>query len=76
MDLTLPELEDAINYWRAQRPAAGEEGTLSPEVNTLATVYAEMIYYRVRQLSVETLEAEAQRLIGQWRENTSGGAGR
>ncbi len=46
MDITLTELEEAINYWRSLRPSAGEERALSPEVNALATVYALMIFSR------------------------------
>jgi hypothetical protein len=66
MNITLPELENAINYWRSQRPATGEEGTLSPEVNVLATVYAEMIFYRASTVTVQQLDQRAQRLIEDW----------
>ena len=33
MNLTLSELEQAINYWRRMRPSQGEERALSTEVN-------------------------------------------
>ena len=37
MDITLTDLEQAINHWRALRPSRGEERALSSEVNALAT---------------------------------------
>lgn len=40
MDISLTELEEAINYWRTLRPSVGEERALSPEVNALAAIYA------------------------------------
>ena len=43
MDLSVQELEAAINHWRDRRPARGNEYALSPEVNLLAGVYALMI---------------------------------
>ena len=68
MDIMLTELEDAINYWRALRPSAGEEHTLSPEVNALATVYALMIFHRSRSVPFESLDAAARQLIDDaWR---------
>ncbi|MGI4936462.1 MAG: DUF3717 domain-containing protein, partial [Janthinobacterium lividum] len=35
MDLTLFDLERAINYWRIKKPSLGEESSLSAEVNAL-----------------------------------------
>jgi hypothetical protein len=67
MDITLPELEQAINYWRALRPAAGEEKALSAEVNALAEVYALMIFRHARTLPLESLEPEPRQLIDAWR---------
>ena len=68
MDITLNELEDAINYWRSLRPSRGEERALSPEVDTLATVYAMMIYSHQRAMSLEQLNASSRQLIEGWRE--------
>lgn len=68
MDITLPELENVINYWRAQRPASGEECALSPEVNTLASVYAKMIFYRVASVRLEELDPATQQLVQAWHE--------
>lgn len=67
MEITLQELEQAINYWRALRPSRGEECALSPEVNVLATVYAKMIFDRVHSIPLESLDAPAQQLLDAWR---------
>lgn len=67
MDITLTELEQAINYWRALRPSAGEERALSPEVNALATVYAMMIFHHARSVPAESLDQTAAKLIENWR---------
>jgi hypothetical protein len=67
MDLTLPELEDAINYWRTLRPSTGEERALSPEVNALANVYAMMIFNRSTTLPLSTIDQAAQQLLDAWR---------
>ena len=67
MDLTLTELEQAINYWRALRPSAGEERALSPEVDALATVYAMMIFNHAKIIPIESLDAAAAKLIENWR---------
>lgn len=68
MNITLPELENVINYWRAQRPASGEECALSPEVNALASVYARMIFYRVASVRMEELDPAIQQLIQAWQQ--------
>lgn len=65
--LTLTELEDAINYWRHQRPASGEECALSPEVNALAGLYALMIFYRRHDVALEQIDAQARQLVEAWR---------
>ncbi|KAF3997231.1 DUF3717 domain-containing protein [Glaciimonas immobilis] len=67
MNISLPELEEAINYWRTQRPAIGEECALSPEVNALATVYALMIFNQVSSIALESIDAISQKLIAVWR---------
>jgi hypothetical protein len=67
MDITLSELEEAINYWRARRPAIGEERALSPEVDVLAKWYALMIFHRAGVLPADTLDPVAAQLIESWR---------
>ncbi|WP_394782309.1 DUF3717 domain-containing protein [Undibacterium sp.] len=68
MNITLPELEAAINYWRQQRPATGDECALSPEVNVLAGVYALMIFNRQKEIPAQQLQPAAQSLLRAWQE--------
>jgi hypothetical protein len=67
MDITVTELEQAINYWRSLRPSVGEEQSLSPEVNELATVYALMIFNRARTLPLDAIDQAPRQLIEAWR---------
>ena len=67
-DITLSDLEQAINYWRGLRPSRGEERALSPEVNQLAEVYALMIYERLRSVPRARVDSGALGLIDAWRE--------
>jgi hypothetical protein len=71
MDITLSELEQAINYWRAVRPSSGEERALSPEVDALAKWYALMIFHHAGALPADALDAGAVQLIDAWRNRTS-----
>jgi len=68
MEITLTELEQAINYWRSVRPSTGEERALSPEVNTLADVYALMIFNQARSIAPESLQPAALQLLEAWRQ--------
>ena len=74
MDVTLTELEEAINYWRRMRPSTGEERALSSEVNALADVYALMIFERSRTRPLSSLDDEARLLIESWRKSAEGNA--
>ena len=67
MDLTLAELEQAINYWRALRPSTGEERALSAEVNLLANIYALMIFQQIKSLPSNYLDTGVLTLIDGWR---------
>lgn len=71
MDLTVQELESAINFWRAQRPARGNEVALAPEVNLLARIYALMIYRRATTIDIDSLAPDVQQLLLRWRQHTS-----
>ena len=71
MELTLTELEQAINYWRGLRPSTGEERALSSEVNTLANVYALMIYAHAKSLPLESLDSASLKLLQDWRTRQS-----
>ncbi len=68
MDISLAELEQAINYWRSVRPSSGDEHTLSPEVNALAQVYALMIFRHQTVATLAALDALSSLAISQWRE--------
>jgi len=63
MNVTLTELEEAINYWRRMRPSTGEERALSVEVNALADAYALMIFERARTRALSALGEDARLLI-------------
>ena len=68
---SLAELEQAINYWRMQRPSLGEEKALSPEVNALATVYALMIFHGAKSASIERLDPVARQVFQAWRDQAA-----
>ena len=74
MDVSLTELEEAINYWRRMRPSTGEERALTPEVNALADAYALIIFERARVLPLTSLSEEALALIEAWRASAKGHA--
>ncbi|MFL9927097.1 DUF3717 domain-containing protein [Herbaspirillum lusitanum] len=65
--ISLTDLEQAINYWRLQRPATGEECALSPEVNALADLYALMIYHRAHEVPAAQMETQARQLFDSWK---------
>ncbi|MBC7489033.1 MAG: DUF3717 domain-containing protein [Glaciimonas sp.] len=67
MNISLPELEEAVNYWRLQRPAVSEECAFSPEVNPLASVYPLMIFNRLSSVPLEAIDIASQQLIAVWR---------
>jgi hypothetical protein len=58
--ISIQELEHAINYWRTQAPASGEEKTLCPQAALLAKPYALMIYHRQSTLDSSLLSTEAE----------------
>lgn len=66
MQITLPELEQAINHWRIIHPSRGEERALSTEVNALANVYALMIFQQAKTVSLDAIEPQAQQLLADW----------
>jgi hypothetical protein len=66
--ISLTDLESAINYWRIQRPATGEECALSPEVNALADVYAIMIIDHLHTIAIEAMPPQPRQLLEHWRQ--------
>jgi hypothetical protein len=68
--ITIQDLEAAINYWRSQSPAIGEELRLCPEASALAKPYALMIVQGAQRVPVDVLD-EAARLAIQKFLNTT-----
>ena len=64
--VTIQELEAAINYWRTQSPAEGEELRLCAEATALAKPYALMIVQGAQRMPVDVLDAVAQTAIQQF----------
>ena len=61
--VSIQELEAAINYWRSQSPAAGEELRLCPEASALAKPYALMIVQGAQRVPIDVLDELARAAI-------------
>jgi hypothetical protein len=61
--VSIQELEAAINYWRSQSPAEGEELRLCPEAAALAKPYALMIVQGAQRVPVDVLDELASSAI-------------
>ncbi|RFU47575.1 DUF3717 domain-containing protein [Paraburkholderia sp. DHOC27] len=59
-DITIHELEDAINFWRARSPSSGDELVLCKEASALSKPYALLIVQRQTSLSPEALDGIAR----------------
>ena len=59
-ELTMMEMESAINYWRARSPSVGDERRLCPEAGALCRYYARMIIEHRSGLAFADLDASAQ----------------
>jgi hypothetical protein len=68
--LTIQELEAAINYWRNQSPAAGEELRLCPQASALAKPYALMIIQGSQRTPLDVLDEASRAAITQYRNIT------
>ena len=64
--ISILELEAAINYWRSQSPAEGEELRLCPEAAALAKPYALMIVQGSQRVPMDVLDGAAQAAIQQF----------
>jgi len=64
--ISMLELEAAINYWRSQSPAEGEELRLCPEAAALAKPYALMIIQGSQRVPMDVLDGAAQAAIQQF----------
>jgi hypothetical protein len=61
--VTIQDLEAAINYWRSQSPAFGEELHLCPEAAALAKPYALMIVQGAQRVPMDVLDETARLAI-------------
>jgi hypothetical protein len=59
-EITIHELEAAINFWRARSPSSGDELVLCKEASALSKPYALMIVQRQTALTPEGLDATAR----------------
>jgi hypothetical protein len=59
-EITIHELEAAINFWRARSPSSGDELSLCKEASALSKPYALMIVQRQATLSSDGLEPSAR----------------
>lgn len=68
--ITIQDLEAAINYWRSQSPAIGEELHLCPEAAALAKPYALMIVQGAQRVPMDVLDEAARLAIQKFINNT------
>jgi hypothetical protein len=68
--ITIQELEAAINYWRSQSPAEGEELRLCIEASALAKPYALMIIQGAQRIPIDVLDGAAQSAIQDFKKIT------
>jgi len=68
--VTIQELEAAINYWRSQSQAVGEELHLCPEAAALAKPYALMIVQGSQRVLMDVLDEVAKSAIQRHQKNT------
>jgi hypothetical protein len=61
--ISIQELEAAINYWRSQSPAEGDELRLCPEAAALAKPYALMIVQGSQRVAIDVLDELARSAI-------------
>lgn len=67
--LSIQDLEAAINYWRSQSPAVGEELHLCPEAAALAKPYALMIVQGSQRVPMDVLDETAKSAIQKYLKN-------
>lgn len=64
MVLKIGQLEGAINRYKRSRPFA--DGILPLELRLMATLYGEMIYYRMASVDLSKRSAPVQVLVKHW----------
>jgi hypothetical protein len=65
-EVTLKELEAAINGWKQARPADAHTCALAPEVAALAKPYALLIWQQQPSIAHAQLSEPAQRALAAW----------
>jgi Protein of unknown function (DUF3717) len=68
MQVTLQELEAAINWWRAQHPSEGHAMKLAPQVAALSRPYALLIWQRQNELPFTELHQSAMEALVAYRQ--------
>jgi Protein of unknown function (DUF3717) len=66
-DITINELEAAINFWRTRSPSTGDELRLCREASALSKPYALLIVQRRTILPEEALEPVARAALEAYR---------
>ncbi|KVF61781.1 hypothetical protein WJ15_18320 [Burkholderia cepacia] len=59
-DISINDLEAAINFWRARSPSSGDELKLCEEASALSKPYALLIVQRQGALQLEGLDPKAR----------------
>jgi len=59
-EISIHELEAAINFWRARSPSSGDELVLCKEASALSKPYALLIVQRQQSLSPDRLDPLAK----------------
>lgn len=59
-EISINELEAAINFWRARSPSSGDELSLCREASALSKPYALMIVQRRASLPTDGLDPVAR----------------
>ncbi len=65
VQISITELEAAINYWRAQHPSSRDTMTLCPEAACLAELYARMIVFQMTSISSAEFNSNAKKALQQ-----------
>ncbi|MBC8745283.1 hypothetical protein OKW43_002695 [Paraburkholderia sp. WC7.3g] len=59
-EISIHELEAAINFWRARSPSSGDELVLCKEASALSKPYALLIVQRQQSLPLDRLDPIAK----------------
>lgn len=68
--ITIQELEAAINYWRSQSPAVGDELSLCAQASALAKPYALMIVQGSQRMPIDVMDHTAREAIEEFHKAT------